>query len=111
LKQRQIQEDPDVDPSDAAYTSVAPAGVDKWALMETELLGAFGYITGLSTLFIWHKTLIHLRKPDVEMPVRNDLPRGLNAIKYYWDNSLEIAKSAVGYVSFCRLLQIFIVHA
>jgi hypothetical protein len=89
---------------------VPQGGIDRWANMDVDLLGAFGYLIWSSTPCIWYPTLIHLRKLDVELPVRNDLPLGLNKIKYLWDNSLNIAKSAVGYVSFCHLLQFFIVY-
>jgi len=42
-------------------------------------------------------------KSDVALPVRNELPKGLNAIKYFFDNVWNISKSGFRYVSFCRL--------
>jgi hypothetical protein len=83
-------------------------GIDRWAHMDVDILGAFSYSTWLSTPFIWYPTLIHLRELDVELPIRNDLPWGFNKIKYTFDNSLNTVKSAAGYVSFCHLLQFFL---
>ncbi|KIM91590.1 hypothetical protein PILCRDRAFT_133833 [Piloderma croceum F 1598] len=67
-KSKASQEDPD----EIAQNSYAQqGGIDKWAHMDIDVL-------------------------DVEVPVRNDLPWGLNKIKYIWDNSLNTAKSTVG---------------
>ena len=93
-KQEELNSDPDAAAEYLAHITARQSGIDVWAMAIPETLGAVEYLYYIY-YFLWETCLSKL---DVQIPVRNKFPWGLNAMRYMMDNASNNIKNAIRFV-------------